>query len=98
MGTPTSVNLAVPGQNALLTFVATAGQTVTLSIASTVTTPAGKPVLVYVCNASGTQVGSKSITSSTTATLSLPSLSAGTYTIFVVPQYAALATFQLSLQ
>jgi hypothetical protein len=95
MGVPLNVSLATPGQNALLTFTATAGQTVALNMNSISTTPAGKPVYAYVYNASGTQVGT--VNSSTNATLNLTNLAAGTYSVLLAPQSAATATLQITL-
>jgi hypothetical protein len=50
---------------------------------------------VAVYNSSGTAVGSATGTSS--ATVNLPSLAAGTYSVLVVPSYGASATLQVTL-
>jgi hypothetical protein len=95
LNTPRSVTL-VAGQNTALTFTATAGQTVAVSATSIVTTPAGQSVTLNVYNASGTSVGSASGTSNATANLT--NLAAGTYTVVIVPDYAASATMQVKIQ
>jgi uncharacterized membrane protein len=92
-GTPLTVSLSLPGQYALMTFAATAGQTVALSYDSITTTPANQYVDVTVYDPNGNVVSSSS--SQTANTLSLPDLAAGTYTVLVVPEYAATANLQL---
>jgi hypothetical protein len=96
MGTPANVNLAVPGQNALLTFTTTAVQTVALTLSAVATTPAGKMVYAYVYNASGTYIGSTNTTSG--ITVNLTNLAAGTYSVLIAPQLAATATLQVKVQ
>jgi hypothetical protein len=95
-GTPLDLDLAAPGQQALLNFDATAGETVTVTMNSIATTPGGKSVSMYAYNPSGAQVASTS--STTTATLNLTNLVVGTYTILVVPQNAASASGQMQIQ
>jgi uncharacterized membrane protein len=92
-GTAQSVNLSVPGQYALMTFTATAGQTVALSYDSITTTPANQYLDVTVYDPNGNEVSGSS--SATANTLNLPDLVAGTYTVLVVPEYAATANLQL---
>jgi RNase P/RNase MRP subunit p29 len=94
LNAPQSVSL-VPGQDTALSFTATAGQTVTVSASSIVTTPANQSVALTVYDASNTSVGNISGTGS--ATLNLTNLAAGTYTVVVVPSYAATATMQVTL-
>jgi trimeric autotransporter adhesin len=96
-GTAQSVSL-VPGQFTMLTFTATAGQTVAIPIASLVTTPAGKSMSAYVYNSTGTQLTSGNFTAAN-YTLNLSNLAVGTYTILIVPQYANItaATMQVSV-
>jgi YD repeat-containing protein len=94
-GTPLNTNLSSPGQNALLNFTATAGQTLALNVGSIMTTPANTSVYTYVYNAGGTQIGSMSGTTSTT--LNLTNLAAGTYSVLIVPLNAATATAQVAL-
>jgi YD repeat-containing protein len=95
-GTPQSVNLSSSGEEGQYTFTATAGESVTVSVASIATTPANTTVSATVYNANGTSVGSA--TSATSITINLSSLPAGTYTIVLVPSYAATGTMQVSYQ
>jgi trimeric autotransporter adhesin len=94
--TPLAVNLSSPGQNAVLTFTATAGQSFPLALNSLVTTPAASQVITYVYGPSGTVVGSRSGTAS--YTINLTGLAAGTYTVLVRPTSAATATMQVRIQ
>ena len=94
LNTPQNVTL-VPGQDTWLTFTASAGQTVAVSATSIVTNPAAQNVTLTVYNSSGTSVGTTSGTSS--ATVNLPNLAAGTYSVLAVPAYGASATMQVTL-
>jgi large repetitive protein len=85
----------VPGQNTWLSFTATAGQTVAVSATSIVTNPSGQSVTLTVYNSSGTSVGS--VSGTTSATVNLANLAAGTYSVFIVPAYGASATMQVTL-
>ncbi len=91
-----SVNLAVPGQNALFNFVATNGQSVTLTVASIVTNPTGNYVSVTVYDSTGAAFASNQDIAS--MTISLPSLSAGTYRALIAPSYGLRATTQVKIQ
>jgi hypothetical protein len=95
-GTPQSVNLSVPGQYALMTFTATAGQTVALSYNSVTTTPANQYLDVTAYDPNGNEVLSSS--SATGATLNLTNLAAGTYTVMVSTSYAGTASTKVSIQ
>jgi hypothetical protein len=94
-GTPLDLNLAAPGQQALLSFTATAGQTVPVTMSSIATVPTGKSVYMYVYNPGGAQIASTS--STTQATLNLTNLAAGAYTVLIVPQNAATASMQMQI-
>jgi YD repeat-containing protein len=94
LNTPQNLTL-VPGQNTWLKFTATAGQTVAVSASSIATTPSGQNVTLTILNSSGTAVGTAMSTSS--ATVNLPSLAAGTYSVLIVPSYGASATLQVTL-
>lgn len=96
MGTPQGVTVASPGQAALLSFVATANQSVTLTVSSQVTVPASTPIYVNVYSPAGNQISSGS--SATGSTLSLPSLAAGTYSVLVSPSNAATGSAQVKVQ
>jgi hypothetical protein len=94
-GTPQSVTLSAPGENALDTFTLTSEESVTVNVSSIVSTPANTTVTATVYNASGTSVGSGSGT--TSFTISLPNLAAGTYKVLTVPEFGATATMQVTL-
>jgi YD repeat-containing protein len=93
---PLTSSFGVPGQNAMYTFTATAGQIVTLRIASMAMLPANGEVVLRVFNPAGSQVNTMTVTS-TPATLNLTGLVAGTYGITIVPTYAATGSVQLTL-
>jgi hypothetical protein len=86
-GTPYSLTLPQTGQNALLTFTATVGQTFALEFANVVTTPANTPVAVSVIGpgASGPTIANVAVSTSSAPTLNLTSLAAGSYTVLVHP-------------
>jgi hypothetical protein len=94
-GVPLNLNLASPGQNAVLTFTASTGQTFALNVGSLGMTPANAQVYVYVYNPAGAQVAFNNTSSGTT--LNLSNLSAGTYTVVFVPYNAATGTMQVTL-
>jgi YD repeat-containing protein len=94
-GTPLPFTLSSPGQYAAVTFAATAGQSVPLTLAAPVMTPASSQVTVRVYNSSGTQISTGTATTGP-LTLTMNSLAAGTYTVFVVPTYGATGNLQLS--
>ena len=94
-GTPATATLSVPGNQALYTFTATAGQTVALYMGSISTTPAGKTVWMYAINPSGTQIGS--VGNASQGTLNLTNLAAGTYSVLIVPNDAATGSVQVTL-
>jgi hypothetical protein len=89
--TPINVTL-VAGQNVDDTFTATAGQSMTLYVGSIATNPSGQTVTATVYNSAGTSVGVGSGTSS--FTINLTNLAAGTYTVVIVPVYGGSATMQ----
>jgi large repetitive protein len=94
LGTPYNLVLSAPGQNAALTFTATAGQTAALTISSMVSSPANTSYSFLVLNATGGIVNSGSTSSGTN--LSLNNLAAGTYTVFVWPNIAATTSMQVT--
>jgi hypothetical protein len=95
-GTPLPVTLPGNGSFAWISFTATAGQTVPITINSLAMTPAGSQVQMRAYNSSGAAVGGTVNATTNPATLTLSSLAAGTYTVFVQPTYAATGSFQLS--
>jgi trimeric autotransporter adhesin len=96
LNTPISINLGVPAQNTWLDFTVTAGQSRVFTLTSITSVPVGNTVSVQVFNSAGGQVGSASGTSS--ATVNLPSLSAGTYRVHAWVANGATATMQGTLQ
>ncbi len=96
LDTPQTVAMTVPGQMAQFDFTATAGQTVALNMSSISTTPAGKSIYLRVYNAGGSQVGF--VSGTTSATLNLPSLNVGAYTVRLEPHRAATGSLQVELQ
>jgi YD repeat-containing protein len=95
IGAPVNLSLSKPGQNALLTFMATAGQTVTVGTGSQVMVPAGTQIYTYVYNAAGSLLGST--VGSPSSSLTLSSLPAGSYSVLIFPTVAATGTLQVSL-
>lgn len=95
INTPVSLNLEVPGRHALLSFTAAAGQTVALNANTIATVPANKPVQLTVFNPTGTQIAS--VGNSSSPTLNLPNLPAGTYTALINSVTASTATMQVLL-
>jgi hypothetical protein len=99
VGTPETLSLPKTGQDGIVTFTATAGQTQALEVTSVVTTPAGSSVSLGITGpgTSGTSVGSGSVSSASgTSIINLPNLAAGTYTVFVNPSTtSASMTFTL---
>lgn len=95
LNTPLNINVATPGQTATLSFSATAGQSLTLNLIGISSSPAGSAVTVSVYNPSGVLVTSSS--GSTTTTLTLNNLSAGTYSVVITPQIGTTAAMQVSL-
>ena len=96
LSNPTTVNLTDPGQEAMLTFTATANEVLIFSVSSITTTPANTAVIFYLYNSDGGYVTQASMT--TDGTLNLGNLAAGTYTIDVVPNNAASASMSVDLQ
>jgi YD repeat-containing protein len=95
LSTPLNVNLITPGQSAALTFTATTGQSLNLNLAGISTTPAGGMVTISVYNPSGALISST--TGSTTATLNLINLSAGNYSVVIMPQSNTTVALQANL-
>jgi YD repeat-containing protein len=91
--TPFSLNLPA-GQDAALTFTATSGQSVALSISALTTTPANLPFGIQVFNTAGSQLNSAS--TSTGTTLNLTNLAADTYTVLIHSSNAASGSMQVS--
>ena len=95
LNTAYALSLPKAGQKGWLSFVATAGETVAIEITSVSTTPTSNTVYLYVYDPSGATLASASTT--TSYTFNLSNLVAGTYTLFVDPQYAATATMTVEV-
>jgi hypothetical protein len=95
INTPTAVNIAAYGQRAEASFTATASQNISLQVTGISTTPSGRSVNVKVFNPSGNQIATASPTSSTT--INLTNLAAGTYSILLTPANAAKASLNLEI-
>jgi len=91
-GSAVNLNLAAPGQNAMLTFTLPTTQTVALNFGSIATTPAGKQTEVALYNSSNTLVQSWSASTPTVKTMNIVNLAAGTYTVLFSSPYAAPVT------
>lgn len=96
-GSPSSINLSAPGQEAWLTFTATAGQTVAINVGSVLTTPSNGTVYALIYNSSGTQIGSLNATPSASGTVNLPNLAAGSYSVLIYANAAATGSMQVTL-
>ena len=92
---PLSVNLAVPGQSATLTFAASSGETIAIALGSITTTPSGHPVTISAYTSSGTLLSSTSGT--TSASLILSNLTAGNYSVVIAPDNTATGVVQVTL-
>ena len=87
----------VPGQNANLTFSASAGQQVTLNISNDTYTP-NTGCLLTVKDPSGSTITSNYCGTGTSTTIGPFSASTtGTYSIYVDPQYAAAGSITIGL-
>jgi hypothetical protein len=91
-----TVNLTSLGQGAAMTFVATANESVILSVGSLTTTPADTPVTFYVYNSSGALVDQISLTAA--GTLNIGTLAAGTYSVLVAPNNAATGSMSVEME
>src|SRR5208283_3110792 len=94
VGVQQGVTIGTLGQAALLTFNASAGESVTLNLGSISTTPVSTPLTVGVYDSTGTLIGS--VNSGTSTTLTLSNLSGGAYTLSVAPQSPATANLLLA--
>jgi large repetitive protein len=94
--TPLNIDLAAVGQNAIVTFTATAGETVYLTVGDITTVPTNTTISFYVYNPSGGTITNAG--STTGATVTLSNLAAGTYTVWISPAAPATATLQVSYQ
>lgn len=93
--TPLNLSLSRYGQNGRLTFQGAAAASMELQITGLSTTPVGQPLAVTIYRPDGTVYQSAT---STRLTFDFPDqLAAGTYTVFVDPQYGATANLTVAL-
>jgi len=84
------------GQDAVLTFQGTAGQTAAIQVSGI--TPTGSPIILTVYRQSGAQLSMGSSSGTSSATLNLVNLPATeTYTVFIDPTNATTASMQVKL-
>ncbi len=95
-GVPLPLSLPAFGQNGVLSFTATAGHSFTLTWNSIATVPANRAIAAWVLRPNGTVLTWGQGTSS--PSMSLPNLAAGTYTVLIVPLNAASSSMQVTLQ
>jgi YD repeat-containing protein len=95
LDSPQSVSV-LEGQFTLLPFTVAEGQTVALNVGSLATDPVGKYVDLDVLDSNGSSIGGTS-TNSSTMTLNLRNMAAGTYRVKVVPRTGQPATMQVTL-
>jgi myo-inositol-hexaphosphate 3-phosphohydrolase len=94
--TATMMSLSRNGQNGRYTFSGMAATTVSIQISGITTTPASQTVYLTVLKSDGTTLASSSATTAYTFNLTnLPV--AGTYTVFVNPQYGVKANLSATL-
>lgn len=92
---PFALTLSAPGQPALLSFSRVSAQSLSLSIGSISAVPVGTGYSATVINSAGTQmILPRSSTSS--IALTLTSLPAGSYTVWIYPAVASTATMTVS--
>jgi len=96
LGTPTTVTLGTVGESEVLTFTATASETVALTVSGVTTTPANTLMYVYVYNSAGSQVTGTSMYTGTT--LNMANLAADTYQVLIYPEYPATSSMQVEYQ
>jgi hypothetical protein len=99
-GTAQSYSTSVAGQDAYLSFTASAGANLELTLAIQ-SLSAGSSIEASVYNSAGTNVGSLNINTSDpsdAARLAIWNLAAGTYTVIVSPQSGGTMSFSASLQ
>lgn len=92
---PQTLSLDTPAKPAVLTFTASANQTVAFHVSGITTTPAGKAATIQILNASGAEVARFS--TATQATVNLRNLAAGIYTVQVDIASAATGSVQVQL-
>jgi hypothetical protein len=88
-GTPFSLTLARPGQNARLAFAGTAGALIALQVRGVATSPAGQGILVIVSNPDGSWLTYTHLSGAGQTLVPSPLPVTGTYTVILEPEPAA---------
>ena len=96
---PYPLNIQYSGQQGLMSFNASAGQTVALEVSGITTNPVNELVDLYVYAPGGWPHGNPiaSVATTTGYTFNLPNLPAGTYTVYILPNFAATASMTVTL-
>jgi len=97
-GTPFSLALARPGQNARLTFAGTAGALIALQVRGVVTSPTGQGILVVVSNPDGSWLTYTHLTGAGQTLVPSPLPVTGTYTVFLEPEPAGKGAATASME
>ena len=95
VNTPYALNLQYLGQEGLVSFTATAGQTVAFEVSGISTTPANNIVYIYVLKPNGAVLTTANTTTGTT--INLPNLAAGTYQVLLAVTHGATATMTVEV-
>ena len=91
-----SIALSAPGEAADFTFTVASQQAVLLNVGSISTSPAGTALIFYIYDSNNNLVTQASLTQS--GSVNIGNVAAGTYTVLVVPNSAATANIQVTLQ
>ena len=97
-GTPASVALSRPGQNARLTFAGTAGSLLSLQVRGVATNPSGQGLPVVVNQPSKQLVAYTHLTGAGQTLVTPPLPVTGTYTVFIEPEPAAQAAATATME
>lgn len=99
LNTPLALNLQYPGQEGVMSFQATAGQSLLLDATGIVTNPVNQSVALNVYGPNGFPQNEIASNLSSTGGVGvyLPNLTAGTYTVLIDPSYATPSNMAVSL-
>jgi hypothetical protein len=96
LDTPTNVTISNVGQRAEFEFTATQGQNAMLTLNSLSMTPSGASVKMQVLNPGDSQIATA--TTSTSTTINLSNLAAGTHKVVLSPTNAATGSMTVELE
>src|SRR6202008_3792003 len=94
-GTPVAVNLSRRGQNGRYTISGSAGQVVNVDVGQLATVPATQILYVSILKPDGTTLATGNSGSGDSVVLNATLPTAGTYAVFLDPNYGATATLTL---